>query len=341
MLGSILFLFLWGVIIFPLVVVCDAQSTFPVTVAIQYDRYPDETAWSLECGNIVHAYHPSSTDNYYLSEQLVVETYQVQYGAECIFTISDDWGDGVCCDSGNGWYKVIFGVQYLGSESPQHNIAAEGGEFDHHEEFIFVAEHKVPTFSPMPSLSPSLEPTTMPSSTLEPSANPSKEPTIVPTTSSAPTGLTCPVTVVVELDGFPEETAISLQCGDVVYANHTFGYYSGQHYELTEDTFQIEQGLDCLFSIYDKFGDGICCDFGDGFFELFQGETQLVHGPKFGFQYNYSFVAAPLEPTVSPAPTLSPSFQPTTMPSMSASPTIFSGKNHQLHSDEMSCSEKA
>jgi len=93
-----------------------------VEVKVTTDNYPAETAWTLKnnCENSVD--DPVSpnypTGNTAYTEELCVPN------AEYTFTITDEWGDGMCCGYGSGSYEVTYngvdvagGGQFTNSES--------------------------------------------------------------------------------------------------------------------------------------------------------------------------------------------------------------------------------
>ena len=100
---------------------CPAGQT-QVTVAITTDRYGDETTWSLTGpgGTPVHAqggpYTLASANGAYPQTPVSV---CVTDGSVCIFTINDSYGDGICCQYGNGTFTVTAGG----------NSVVSGGEF--------------------------------------------------------------------------------------------------------------------------------------------------------------------------------------------------------------------
>ena len=58
------------------------------------------------------------------------------------FTISDSYGDGICCHRGKGYYNVTsYG-----------EVIVQGGEFAFNDTTLFLIPH---AFSPMPSALPS------------------------------------------------------------------------------------------------------------------------------------------------------------------------------------------
>merc|ERR1711933_344395 len=58
-----------------------------------------------------------------------------------IFTISDSHGDGMCCDSGQGGYKLTLGGE----------VVKEGGEFGESESFVVEVGPQGPSRAPTPA----------------------------------------------------------------------------------------------------------------------------------------------------------------------------------------------
>lgn len=86
------------------------------TITINLDMYPDETAWEIldENSTIV-----ASGSGYTAANGSV--SVQVCLPDGCYdFTITDTYGDGICCSYGNGSYSVT---------DPDDNVLASGGEF--------------------------------------------------------------------------------------------------------------------------------------------------------------------------------------------------------------------
>merc|ERR1712029_602911 len=58
-----------------------------------------------------------------------------------IFTISDSHGDGMCCNSGQGGYKLTLGGE----------VVKEGGEFGESESFVVEVGPQGPSRAPTPA----------------------------------------------------------------------------------------------------------------------------------------------------------------------------------------------
>lgn len=99
-----------------------------VTVTINTDNYGEETTWTLTGpgGSPEYANGPSSGT--YADNATITVDVCVPDGPVIVFTIMDAYGDGICCQYGNGSYTVTAGG----------NTVASGGEFETSEESMFV-----------------------------------------------------------------------------------------------------------------------------------------------------------------------------------------------------------
>ncbi|KAL7555314.1 hypothetical protein ACHAWF_018976 [Thalassiosira exigua] len=162
---------------------------------------------------------------------------------------------------------------------------------------------------------------------------PTPAPTPAPPTP-APTPCTgLALTVNVLTDNYPSETTWTLK--NTCMANEEVasgGPYSSPGTEYSEDFCVPDGAYD--FEINDSFGDGICCSYGTGSYQVVSGSgTTLVEGGEFDFTQTQSFgtcggtgppvgpptpggtgppVGPPTPPT--PPPTTSPTPPPTTSP---------------------------
>ncbi|MGY3791293.1 fibronectin type III domain-containing protein [Aquimarina sp. 433] len=100
-----------------------------VTLSITFDDYPQETSWTLTDseGSVVasESYTTANPDG-----STVTETISDLGNGTYTFTISDSFGDGICCGFGNGSY-------ILSSDS---GVIASGGEFGSSEATDFCVE---------------------------------------------------------------------------------------------------------------------------------------------------------------------------------------------------------
>ena len=239
-------------------------------------------------------------------------------------------------------------------------------------EFGWVAvDDNIETPSLEPSETPSLEPSETPS--LEVSETPSVEPSLTPTVAQTSSG--SPV-LTLEPSLTPTLGLESHQCKNnehnLMIKLKTDSYGGETSWKITKDdgSGNFDEVIDigesysnnkeytenvCLsegrytFTFIDSYGDGICCEYGNGFYEVFLDGDLIASGGNFaGTSESTIFEAVPssqpsLEPSVAPSdlasvvPSQVPSMDPTwlsnqpsvdggtLMPSASFFPTIVAG----------------
>jgi len=97
-----------------------------ITVIIQPDLYETETAWNLTCEGVLFASVPLSKWHETWNETIM----GIQENSACEFVIMDAFGDGICCDAGEGFYRR----ENITAPSA---LLAEGGEFEPEERVEF------------------------------------------------------------------------------------------------------------------------------------------------------------------------------------------------------------
>jgi hypothetical protein len=141
-----------------------------VRVEILTDKYPLDTKWSLKEINSVVPYEVGLE---YKKPKTLYETNTYScYGTQ-IFTILDDYKDGICCSQGNGYYKVYLDDQLV--------IESKDEDFEKKEYEFYVDGSYRPSTNPsnQPSQAPSASPSDFPSD--EPTHSPSHKPSTIPT----------------------------------------------------------------------------------------------------------------------------------------------------------------
>jgi hypothetical protein len=124
------------------------SGTDTVTIDLLTDEYPEETSWEiLDREGIKVAGKNDFGDEATLYQHSIALCKGRQYD----FVINDRYGDGICCEYGNGAYSV-----WLGNEP----IVENGGEFEYYEASTFWVD------SPFPP--PTGAPPTVPPPTLSP-----------------------------------------------------------------------------------------------------------------------------------------------------------------------------
>jgi hypothetical protein len=133
----------------------------------------------------------------------------------------------------------------------------------------------------------SVAPTVSPAPTPGPSPESSATPTVSDPPSSAPTECEGDFfNVDVLTDNFPSETSwiLTNTCGDgFTVFDRPQGYFTAEG-TLYADTFcsPTESGSQYQFTIFDSFGDGICCSWGNGEYIVFRNSVEEVTGGDFG-----------------------------------------------------------
>ena len=196
---------------------CAGQN---LTIELLTDNYGQETDWALV--NNQGTSLASGSD--FESNTLYTQQVCLSPGSYD-FTISDSYGDGICCDYGNGYYQLSLDNQSL----------ASGGSFNSQASHTIVIEGD-----------------TTPSCT-----NHALELTL-------------------STDNYGNETAWTLSSGGTLVDSGD-GYSSNQQYSAS---FCLTDG-DYRFTITDSYGDGMCCDYGNGQYELSLNGTVIANGGEF------------------------------------------------------------
>lgn len=98
-------------------------------------------------------------------------------------------------------------------------------------------------------------------------------------------GSTTTLRLDITLDNYPGETSWEVLSGSTVIASG--GGYSGAGSSVTEFIDVTDGCYD--FVIYDSYGDGICCSWGTGSYQLTDGSTTLASGGAFGSSETTNF----------------------------------------------------
>jgi len=101
-----------------------------IEVAIMTDNYASETGWELTdgSGNVVAS---RAIGSYTANNTLEITNVALSASLDCYtFRILDDYGDGMCCQYGNGFYEV--------RDASTSNVVFQGGQFADEESTLFT-----------------------------------------------------------------------------------------------------------------------------------------------------------------------------------------------------------
>lgn len=82
-----------------------------IKIEIQNDYYPEDLYWSLtnSSGEVIASDYGTN----YAEEELIVIELTLDASKCYTFMIEDEYGDGMCCAYGNGYYQITAGVDTL------------------------------------------------------------------------------------------------------------------------------------------------------------------------------------------------------------------------------------
>ncbi|PCJ82378.1 MAG: hypothetical protein COA49_02485 [Bacteroidetes bacterium] len=115
-------------------------ETFDFQLAITLDDYGSETSWEIkQLGTVIYFGGPYSdgTDG----ESIIVDLC-LEDGCY-IFTINDEYGDGICCEYGNGTWSILDGEGDVISSSDGQFGDSETDQFCTNEASIEGVEHEL------------------------------------------------------------------------------------------------------------------------------------------------------------------------------------------------------
>merc|ERR1712232_1427744 len=239
------------------------------------DNYPGETTWDIKNSSGDEKYNGSG----YSDANTLHSINMCLASDEYTFTITDAYGDGICCSYGNGGYIIKVADTEV----------VNGGDFGDSKTETFTVNGPAPT-NPSPTTAPVTNPT----------APPTTAPVTPPTTSPVSSPDFCETLLIsLTTDELGSETSFELvddMSGKVRFAG---GVYPSS--VTLEESTCLTNGV-YIFTISDSYGDGMCCDHGNGSYKLtLEGET-LQEGGDFGESESVIINVGPPGPTRSPTP---------------------------------------
>lgn len=232
-----------------------------VTVQIQFDAFPQESGWKIEDedGEKVAGENPG----FYLIENAPFEQELfLTIGQQYAFTVIDIAGDGMCCEDGEGFYKV-----WLGKPEDGRLVVTGTGDFEGVKRQKFWVEETHPA---------NLRPTRLPKDTSG----------------------DFPVELTIVTDERPEEITWTLERLDLpqkeLVINVPPNTYDQKESAILEVAL-VEAGGVYRLTLDDYALDGTCCEHGEGSYSLDlgggEGVTQLIPG-NFTPVYERTFAAS-------------------------------------------------
>jgi hypothetical protein len=246
----------------------NAQSCVNTTLSITLDNYPTETTWTLKNNQGIIIYQGGN----YLSTQKnqnITTTICIVQGQSYIFEIKDSYGDGICCNYGNGSYSIKYGTSTLCS----------GGSFTSSMTHNFCFN-----CTPNSVGTPTCQDGVQNGNELGvdcggPNCRPCGSQTSGPNT-----------TLQIQLDRYPSETSWQLLSGATVIESGS--NYSNQD-QLIIRSLTLLEGQNYSFRILDTYGDGLCCRLngsGAGYYKITSSNgTILVSGSIFTSSATHNF----------------------------------------------------
>lgn len=273
------------------------SDPYQMTIVIMLDEFPRETGWTLTSKNSEITYMKRVPGYYRESSKLAVETVPVPEGTNAIFTITDEEGDGLCCENGEGYFQIYTADGSL--------VVDESGSFESSTS-VSVFAGKPLTLPPTVSLSP--------------------------TTSAVPTQGLFPITIAVQFDQWATETGFSLLSldGKVLYEWSPGSFVEPN--QRFDETVKLPYASEVIFKATDTGGDGFCCLYGDGSVTILAGEDSADESAiierksgEFQSELSFSFRVGPpptSQPTITPVPSILKSNSLSGHPTSSSQPSV-------------------
>jgi hypothetical protein len=202
-------------------------DSVPFTIVIQFDDHPGEIAWTLARKETETVLVSVAAGTYAGSQSTAQETVFLAAGSHVVFTIHDQYGDGLCCDP-PGNYRVV-----LGRNPDGQILVSGGGDFGHEASHDFLVPSDFIDNQEEPDLAEG----------------------------------EIPLTVVVQLDGFPKEVGwrvdrLGVEIEEVIRI--PAGIYSSPGMKVTR-TVVLQEGELYYFNLYDMAQNGIENGYGKSF----------------------------------------------------------------------------
>ena len=291
-----------------------------ITLTITFDNYPEETAWLItDAGGATVASggtYNSEPDGSTLTEQICLPDGCYD------FTITDAYGDGICCQYGSGSYTV--------TDLSDNSVLASGASFGSNETTNICVSSAPPATcddgvqngnetgidcggpdcAPCASCDDGVQngsetgidcggPDCDPCATCDDGVQNGNE-----------TGIDCggpdcapcnacgddnPVSFVLAMDDYPSETSWTLTDQNGVLVDQGGGYKGQPAGYTVMENYCLPDGC-YTFTINDLYGDGICCAWGQGGYSFTEDGLPLAAGGEFGATETVQFCVGGVDP---------------------------------------------
>ncbi len=273
--------------------------TRPVTMQIKLDRFPGETGWLIRRadGKTVSYIPIGGYKN--AKENIVLSVMQLEVKKTYTLTMLDGYGDGIKFDG--GFYKL-----WLGDTPYMSGLITSGSTYNKFVSFTFYVPEVV-LAPPTPSAPVQPVPGPSPGGLL-----PAPGPTIAKKTP-APTGDEgFYITLGIKFDENPEEIGwaiTSVETQELLFSKE-IGSYKGKKNDVVVEKVLLPESASksskFIFAILDDGRDGLCCEKGQGFYQVFYGnmadDKVLFHGAE--FKYLQQFIFGLKGDVITPPPVL-------------------------------------
>merc|ERR1712176_977536 len=131
-------------------------------IMIQFDNFPEDITWKLfrDCNNVRELLGEDGPyDNPGDVDKLVTVFNETLEEGLFLFNIFDSYGDGLCCEQGNGYFAIVYGSTIIYNE-----FRVTSGERDANEERVEFGQETENCLAPTsePTSSPTFSPTSYP-----------------------------------------------------------------------------------------------------------------------------------------------------------------------------------
>jgi len=284
--------------VLPLGTGCVSEACYETTLTIQFDAFAQENSWQLYNNSNILLQSSGGAYNQNLSNTTLSEVFCLP--EDCyVFTFFDTGNDGICCENGNGNYKIFnsSGI-VLVNESPddvnyltsQFCITAPTACTDFDGDGICATNDCNDNDASVPG----------PAGAACNDNNPNTIHDEIQPDGCSCAGVidqncTIEMSLFLQFDNFPFETSWELKDlnGTIVDSRPLYNGFAGL--SSTSEDICLVSGCYTLV-MKDSFGDGMCCAAGNGFYRLTNNFNEIVaEGSEYESTDSLKFCVAPCE----------------------------------------------